>query len=329
MIRKNTNDKNIDGEHLPILLEESLELLQLNKGQVVIDCTVNRAGHSQEFAREIGKNGTLICIDLDNDALLEAKYILENFAKYNSSEIPNLIFVNDNFANLENILEKLEQENSNSEKFINKIDVIYADLGLSSQELDISGRGFSFLRDEPLLMTFKSQESLTPDDITAEYIVNNWEEETLASIIYNFADEKYSRKIAKAIVDKRENKDIKTTFELVEIIKESVPIYYQKGHLEGRSHFATKTFQALRMAVNSELDNIITLLQSSKKVLKENGKIGIITFHSTEDRTVKKTAKELGFSPINKKVIIAGETELKNNPRSRSAKLRVYQNMSN
>lgn len=306
MTRRNTEDQNIDGKHIPILLKESLELLDLQKGQIVIDCTLNRAGHSIEFLKAVGENGKLVGIDLDSEALKEAE---ENLTKINKS----FILVNDNFANIENILQNIG---------IEKVDAVYADLGLSSQELDTSGRGFSFLKDEPLLMTFKSEP--TEEDLTAKDIVNDWLEETIANIIYNFADEKYSRRIAKAIVESRKKKEIKTTFGLVEIIKESVPIYYQKGHLEGRSHFATKTFQAIRMAVNSEIDSITKLLEASKKVLKENGKLGIITFHSTEDRIVKVKAKEIGLKPINKRVITASQEEIKFNPRSRSAKLRFY-----
>lgn len=256
--------------------------------------------------KAIGQEGKLIGIDLDKEAILEAK---DNLSLISN----NYVLMNDNFANLEQILSSLE---------ILSVDVIYADLGLSSQELDISGRGFSFLKNEPLLMTFKSV--IEEEDLTAEYIVNNWGEDTLADIIYNFADEKYSRRIAKSIVEARKIKEIKTTFDLIEIIKGSVPIYYQKGHQEGRSHFATKTFQALRMATNQEISNIITLLETSKKVLKSGGRLGVITFHSTEDRMVKKTAKDLELIPINKKVIIPGEEEIKKNPRSRSAKLRVY-----
>ncbi|MDQ5957441.1 MAG: rRNA (cytosine1402-N4)-methyltransferase [Patescibacteria group bacterium] len=303
---KNNNDTNVDGQHIPILLKESLDLLQLQKGQVVVDCTLNRAGHAREFLKAIGQEGKLIGIDLDKEAILEAK---DNLSLISN----NYVLMNDNFANLEQILSSLE---------ILSVDVIYADLGLSSQELDISGRGFSFLKNEPLLMTFKSV--IEEEDLTAEYIVNNWGEDTLADIIYNFADEKYSRRIAKSIVEARKIKEIKTTFDLIEIIKGSVPIYYQKGHQEGRSHFATKTFQALRMATNQEISNIITLLETSKKVLKSGGRLGVITFHSTEDRMVKKTAKDLELIPINKKVIIPGEEEIKKNPRSRSAKLRVY-----
>ena len=317
--RKNLKDQNIDGKHMPILLKESLELLDLKPGQIVVDCTVNRAGHSIEFAKKIGKGGMLICIDLDADALKEAKENIDKAfeqdeklgldKKSRLEHKPQIYFVCDNFSNLENILSDLK---------IEKVDVIYADLGISSQELDISGRGFSFMRDEPLLMTFKS--NIEQGDLTAKDIVNTWKENSIADIIYSFADEKYSRKIAKSIVDNRKRREIETTFELVKAIKMGVPLFYQNG----KTNFATKTFQALRMATNRELDSIIGLIKSLKSTLKESGKACFITFHSTEDRVVKMTTKEEGLHPLNKKIIEASRQEEVSNPRSRSAKLRAY-----
>ena len=309
--RKNKNDQNVDGKHMPIMLVESLELLDLKPGNIVVDCTVNRGGHSAEFAKRIGASGVLVCIDLDSDALREAEENINDIFANNIKNKPSIHYICSNFANIKNILEELN---------INKVDAVYADLGISSQELDISGRGFSFMRDEPLLMTFKSK--ITEEDVTAKDIVNSWSQVTIADILFNFADEKYSRQISKAIAESRRKKDIETTFELIDIIKKSVPFYYQKG----KSHFATRTFQALRMATNMEIDSVITLIQSLKDVLKENGKVGFITFHSTEDRIVKVNMKETGLTPINKKVIEATHEETRHNPRSRSAKLRFYTN---
>jgi 16S rRNA (cytosine1402-N4)-methyltransferase len=296
-------DNNVKGLHQPIMVNESLKLLELKKGQIVVDCTVNRGGHSAFFIKEIGPEGKLIAIDLDSQALSEANK--------NLSEYKNVFFVNDNFANLKKILQDLK---------IEKVDVVYADLGVSSQELDISDRGFSFSRDEDLLMTFKEKNNLKEDDLTAKDIVNTWGEDTLSDIIYYFADEKYAKRIAKNIILYRKNKNIEKTFELVDIIKNSVP----KSYTYQKIHFATRTFQALRMATNDELGNIKKLMLASKEVLNTNGKMALISFHSVEDRLIKNLGKELEFKPVNKKVITSSEEELKNNRRSRSAKLRVY-----
>ena len=331
IIKNNPNDKNVDGVHMPILLKESLELLDLKEGDIVVDCTLNRAGHGVEFAKKIGANGILIGIDLDNGALKEAKENIDkafdgdkNLVEKNK---PKIFFVNDNFENIEKILERLSLESGLD---LRKVDAVYADLGISSQEIDVSGRGFSFMRDEPLLMTFKSE--VGGDDLTAKEIVNHWSQDNIADILFNFADEKYSRRIAKNIAEQRKKSTINTTFELVDIIKSSVPIFYIKS----RGHFAAKTFQALRMATNRELDSIINLIKSFKNILKESesgierdgtrfgGRAGIITFHSTEDRIVKNTAKEENLNSINKKVIEATRQEEIDNPRSRSAKLRFY-----
>lgn len=303
---RNVNDTNIEGRHIPILLKESLDLLKIKSSEFVVDCTTNRAGHASEFAKLLNHEGRLICIDLDSVALSEAK---QKILQINSNL--KVDFVNSNFANLNQILSDLNLE---------KVDVIYADLGVSSQEIDISGRGFSFMRDEPLLMTFKDVQDLTEDDLTAKEIVNEWSEETIADIIYAYGDEKFSRRIAKGIVEARVNKKIETTFDLIEIIKRSVPEFYTRG----KSHFATRTFQALRITVNNEMESIKQMMEAANQRLNIGGRLGLITFHSTEDRIVKQKAKELQLTPINKKVITADKEETKINPRSRSAKLRVY-----
>lgn len=309
-------DKNEAGKHIPIMLTQCVEGLDIKEDDIVIDCTVNRGGHAKEFIKKLGKDGILICIDLDSEALKEAEeninkdieklYIVKNLR-------PKVFYVNNNFSNLEIILKELN---------IEKVDKIFADFGLSSQELDISGRGFSFMRDEPLLMTFKSESSINSDeDTTARDIVNYWGEESIANILFNFADERYSRRIAKGIVDARKIKSINTTFELIEIIKSSTPFAYHKL----KTNPATRTFQALRMAANDEIGAIVKLLHSSLKVINENGRLAVLTFHSTEDRIVKHTARDIGFKQINKKAIIAEREEVRENVRSRSAKLRIYE----
>lgn len=295
--------------HIPVLLHETIEGLNPKKGGVYVDCTVNRAGHSIELAKKIGKDGTLICIDLDQEALAEAK---SNLEKLKNS--PKIHFVHSNFRHIASVLETLK---------IKHVDGIMADLGLSSQELDSSQRGFSFRFDEPLYMTFNA----SPDDdmITAYDIVNSWSESTLADILYGFADERYARRIASAIIEARKSEEIKTTHQLVSIIKYAVPTPYRHG----KTHFATKTFQALRMAVNDELGSVQELIESAPKLLNENGRLAIITFHSTEDRIVKQALRQQeSLTIINKKAIIPSNEELHNNPRARSAQLRIAERIS-
>ncbi len=291
--------------HIPVLLHESLEGLAIKKGGTYVDCTTNRAGHSYEIAKLVGKDGTLVCIDLDQVALQEAQ---AKTSKLKTA--PTLHFVHSNFRFLKDILKDLN---------IASVDGVLADLGLSSEELDFSARGFSFRFDEPLLMTFDAHPG---EDMTTAYdIVNTWKEETIADVIYGFADETYARRIAKRIVDARERGKIETTLQLVDIIASGVPQAYRHK----KTHFATKTFQALRMAVNDELGSINDLLLALPEVLHAGGRASIITFHSTEDRIVKQGFRNLSetMKPITKKAIFPSEEELKTNPRARSAQLRI------
>jgi 16S rRNA (cytosine1402-N4)-methyltransferase len=290
--------------HIPVLLNESIAGLSIIEGGIYVDCTTNRAGHSIEIAKRIGKSGTLVCIDLDQTALKEAKEKLEALPEH-----PKYYFISRNFRHIRSILDDLK---------IKEADGVLADLGLSSEELDVSGRGFTFRYDEPLLMTFESQ--IDENILTAKDIVNNWQEETLSDIFFGYADESYSRRIAKAITKYRKEKSIETTFQLVEIIRSAVPASYTHRH----THFATKVFQALRMAVNDEINSIEDLLHNLPNVLRKSGKACIITFHSTEDRTVKQTIKaEKLLLMINKKAIMPTREEEKLNPRARSAQLRI------
>lgn len=309
-------DKNIYGRHIPIMINKVLEGLDIKVGDKVGDLTINRAGHSIEFARIIGKSGVLIGNDLDRTALQEAEQnIKQNIAENNT---PKYILINDNFKNIKNNIKK-----ELGEDFI--LDKIFLDLGVSSQELDISGRGFSFLKNEPLQMTFKSE--ISEDDISCKDIINYWTEDSISDILYNFADEKYAKRIAKSIIDNRDNyhrdnKEIETTFQLLEIIKSALP----SRELYKKAHWATKTFQALRMAVNDEIGNIIFFIEDLNNILKSKGRIAFLTFHSVEDRIVKVKMKELNnFIPINKRVIIEDIENIKHNPRARSAKLRIYE----
>jgi 16S rRNA (cytosine1402-N4)-methyltransferase len=293
--------------HIPVLLEESLEALSLKKGGTYVDCTVNRGGHSLRIAEAIGASGTLVCIDLDQEALAEAR---EKLGKL--KDIPTLHFVHSNFRHLRQILDGLG---------IKEVDGVLADLGISSQELDDSGRGFTFQKDEPLRMTFDAQP--TEEMVTAHDIVNSWSETTIADVLYGFADETFSRRIARRIVEAREQGEIKTTKELVDIIASAVPAAYRHK----KTHFATKTFQALRMAVNDELGSIHDLIESLPSVLAKGSRAAIITFHSTEDRIVKRELRSHAdtLSFISKKAIVSKEEELQANPRARSAQLRIVE----
>lgn len=293
--------------HIPVLLEESIAGLVIKEGGVYVDCTTNRGGHSMQIVKALHGKGTLICIDLDKEALKEAeKEIRKN------KKLPTLYFVHSNFRHLASILKELG---------ISHVDGVLADLGLSSQELDESRRGFSFRFDEPLLMTYDAHP--TEDMTTAFDIVNYWSESTIADILYGFADETYRGRIAKAIVRRRDEKQIKTTLELVDVIAGAVPAMYRHR----KTHFATKTFQALRMAANDELGSINDLIESLPGILASHGRACIITFHSTEDRIVKQGLRAQGdtLKPITKKAIVPEEEELKNNPRARSAQLRIIE----
>lgn len=293
--------------HILVLLHECIEGLAIKEGGVYVDCTTNRGGHSVEIAKRLGEDGVLICIDLDKSALEEARTLLETVEKG-----PKIHFINSNFRHVSSILADLK---------IPHVDGLLADLGISSQELDSSGRGFTFRYDEPLVMTYDS----SPDEgtTTAYDIVNFWSESTIADVLFGFADERYARRIANKIVEHRKGAPIKTTFELVDIIKSAVPSLYTHKKI----HFATKTFQALRMATNDELGSINDLLAALPEALNTNGRACIITFHSTEDRIVKHGLRTFGdvVRIITKKPIIPSKEEITSNPRSRSAQLRIVE----
>jgi len=248
-------------------------------------------------------NTKIIALDQDKSVFEKAQ---SKFKDLNC----NITFVNANFRDLNKVVK-------------DEVNAIIFDLGLSSDQLENSERGFSFIRREPLLMTMK--ENPSPEDLTAYDVVNTWEEKSLADIIYGYGEEKLSRKIAKAIVEAREKADIKTTFDLVAIIEGAVGRAYKKQKL----HCATRTFQALRIAVNDELGALKAGLWAGFEKLKPGGRMAVISFHSLEDRIVKNFYKEKkaegGAVLINKKPITPGEAEIKENPRSRSAKLRILE----
>lgn len=293
-------------KHIPVLLHETVSGLSIQDGDIVVDMTLGNGGHSKEIC-DLGKDITLIGIDADSDAIERAK---ENLADSKAKFIFETTF---NY-HLENVLEKHS---------IEKIDKVLFDLGMSSPQIDESHRGFSFKKDEPLLMTMKKD--ISENDLTAYEIVNTWAEESLADIIFGYGDEQYARRIARAIVLHRKTSKIKTTNELVEVISNAVPVFYKRK----RIHPATKTFQALRIVVNDEIEGHKKALEQSWKYLNKGGRIAVITFHSLEDRVVKHFFKNLeveyGATRVTKKPIFPTEEEVKENPRSRSAKLRIIE----
>jgi 16S rRNA (cytosine1402-N4)-methyltransferase len=273
----------------------------------VLDCTFNRAGHSVELAKKIGKSGTLVGFDLDHIALEEGEKILK---KELNKNLPKVIVCETNFRYVAQVLKSHQIKN---------VDVLLADLGISSQELDVSGRGFTFQKDEPLKMTLSAREDSL---ITAHTVVNEWAQDTLVNILRAFSDESYAGRIARHIVEAREVKSIETTKELADIVYHAVPVAYKKGKI----HPATKTFQAIRMAVNDEVGALQELLESLPKIVTKNSRVGFISFHSVEDRLVKNYFRDHKdeWQAVVKKPITPSQKEEKENPRSRSAKLRVY-----
>ena len=293
--------------HTPVLSQELITALSINPGDFVVDATINGGGLSYAISHLLNKQGTLMGIDLDEDALKEAKERLVNAAC-------RVILIEGNYRNLDQIL---------SDNDIASIDRIFFDLGLSSRQLAESGRGFSFKRDEPLLMHYAKHPP--EDQLTATIIVNEWSEEHIADILFGYGEEKNALRIASGIVKCRKLKPITTTLELVEVIKEATPGHHQRKKL----HPATKVFQALRITVNDEIEGLREALQAAYGRLAVNGRIGVISFHSIEDRIVKRTFKnwsELKKGTVHtKKPIKPTEEEIQENPRSRSAKLRIFE----
>ncbi len=295
--------------HVSVLVPEVLALLNVQAGSGVLDCTVGNGGHSEAILDHIG-TGTLVAMDQDRQALARSKVRLEDKAKHAGAA---LHLVSENFRRLDHALASVG---------VSAVDGILMDLGWSSEQVEESGRGFSFLRKEPLLMTLGLGTSESGE--TAEDIVNTASEEDLADLIYTYGEEQFSRRIAKGIVEARRLEAITTTDRLVEVIEASVPKFYQKR----RIHAATKTFQALRIAVNDELGVLRDALPKALNALTPGGRLVIITFHSLEDRIVKHVFREWVYegkgSLLNKKPILAGAAEIATNRRARSAKVRGF-----
>ena len=304
--------------HVSVLLNESIEGLNIKKDGIYVDATLGRAGHSSHILSQLSGKGKLYCFDKDIDAM--------EFSKQRLSAIsPQFELIHSDFKYIKDELEK---------RNVNSVDGILFDLGVSSPQLDNGERGFSYNYDARLDMRMNQS-----DKLDAYTIVNTYSEDDLRKILYTYGEERYASSIARSIVESRKSKKIETTFELVEIIKKSVPSKYLK-----ETHPAKRTFQALRIEVNDELNGLKYALDKALSILKPKGRLVVITFHSLEDRIVKEKFKEVSetskwnrympiineeeevkFKIITKKPILPAEIELKENRRSHSAKLRIIE----
>jgi len=303
--------------HKSVLLEESIKALNLKNGDVVVDATLGGGGHSREILKIIRKTGKLIAVDQDRNAI-------NSFSKEIKSKPDNLVLVKDNFSNFKNIL---------GGRGIKSVDAVLADLGFSSDQIEDSERGLSFLKDGSLDMRLDKEK-----DLTVEKIVNQYSQEELERILKIYGEEKFARSIAKKVINARKEAPIKGTLELARIIGNAVP----KKYRHGRIHFATKTFQALRIEVNRELENLEKFIPQAIATLNSGGRLAIISFHSLEDRIVKNIFRENArgcicpkefpkclcghkekIRIITRKPVVPSFLEIEKNPRARSAKLRV------
>lgn len=302
-------------KHTSILLHESVDFLITDKNGIYVDCTMGGAGHSSAFAAQLEAGGMLIGIDQDDDAIAAgSERLLNKFAC-------KTVVAKSNFESFAQVLDSMG---------IEQIDGIFFDLGVSSYQLDTPERGFSYMHDGPLDMRMNKEAKLD-----AEYIVNHYKEEELADIIHRYGEERWSKRIAQFIVNERKQQPITTTFQLVDIIKKAIP----KGARLDGPHPAKRTFQAIRIEVNNELGILVDTMEAAVSRLKSGGRIGVITFHSLEDRIIKQTFAKLakgctcppqlpvcvcGKKPLLKKTgnIVPSKQEVEENPRSRSARLR-------
>ncbi|MEN8257783.1 MAG: 16S rRNA (cytosine(1402)-N(4))-methyltransferase RsmH [Thermodesulfobacteriota bacterium] len=288
-----------DPLHIPVLLEEVLRYLKPQAGGVYVDGNLGLGGHAGAILAEGGPQCRLIGFDWDEEAQKRAQ---QNLAPFGDQ----VVFVRNNFANLKNELAK---------RNINEVDGVLLDLGLSSLHLDESGRGFSFRHTEPLDMRMDNRQQTTAAEILASA-----SEEELADIFYLYGEERQARPIARAIAEQRIKKPLATTKELAELVEKAIPRRFHPRKI----HVATKVFQGLRIAVNRELDNLVTVLNDGAEMLRAGGRFCVISFHSLEDRLVKRAFRDNPrLQNLTSKPVVAGREEVARNPRSRSAKLRV------
>ena len=291
-------------EHVPVLLNEVIKILDLHPGEFFIDGTLGGGGHAAEIFRKISPKGTLLGIDWDKTTIEKAQKNISAISK-SESLISKLVLISDNYKNIPMILK---------EKKLGKADGVLLDLGFSSEQLTDSGRGFSFLRDEPLFMTYSKETK------PAYRVLSEESESNLKQIIREFGEERFASRIARAI---KKNLPILNSGKLAAVVAGAVPGNYERG----RIHPATRTFQAIRIFVNRELENLKIFLGEVPSILNPGARLAVISFHSLEDRIVKNRFRELkteGLAELlTKKPIIAEAGEIRGNPRSRSAKLRA------
>jgi 16S rRNA (cytosine1402-N4)-methyltransferase len=303
---EHTAEQDAAKQHVPVLLDEALEYLNVRPGGVYVDATLGLGGHSSAIAKRLGGKGRLICFDRDPQAMAKARARFEELRAELGSEMPEVVFEPRAFSEAGDVIAK------------GSLDGLLADFGVSSLQLDEAHRGFSFRSEGPLDMRMD-----TRSGETAEQVVNQEDENELADLIYEFGEERRSRRIARAIVRAR---PIRTTAELAQVISAAAPS--MKGD---KIHPATRTFQALRIRVNNELGEIQSLLKSAGSLLKPGGRLVLISFHSLEDRLVKdafKAAKDAKvLEVLTKKPVIATDVESRRNPRSRSAKMRAAEKL--
>ncbi len=293
-------------KHETVLLKEAVEALNLSAHSVVVDATGGAGGHSAQILSMLQSQGTLIVFESDQHMIAKLRARL-------GTPAAKLEVLEKNFRTIEASVRALG---------IEKVDAVLADLGWNSEQFFEEGKGFSFQKDEPLLMTYGDPHTAP---FTASDIINTWSEEALADALYAYADERYARRIARTIVEDRKSAPIVTTSQLVASVMRAVPALYRRG----RIHPATKTFQALRIAVNDEFDALREFIEGSLSVLSPQGRLAIITFHSIEDRIVKEMYREAAHAGrgtiLTKKPIVPSATEVQKNSRARSAHLRIFQ----
>ncbi len=307
-------------KHKPVLLKETIEYLNIKKDGIYLDGTLGRGGHTEAILDKIGSQGQIIAIDRDLEAINKVKNKLEN---------SNIKYIHDNFVNIPQILNNLK---------IDKVDGMLFDLGISSPQVDNPERGFSYHNDGPLDMRMNRKQTLTAKDI-----VKNYSQKQLTEVIGEYGEENWASRIAEFIVKRRQRQEIKTTLQLVEVIKNAIPASARRKG----GHPAKRTFQAIRIETNDELNQLKTMIKKAVTKLKEKGRICIISFHSLEDRIIKHTFKKLAkkcvcppdfpicvceqepqVKIITRKPVIASNQEIEKNPRARSAKLRVAEKLS-
>lgn len=292
--------------HEPVMLQEVIHLLKLQNGMVVVDATIGTGGHALEIINHIAPDGVLIGIDRDKESLMVAKERLQAYGT-------QCTFVQDNFYNIDKILPSLS---------IGSVDAVLLDLGISSYQLDNAIRGFSFVNEGPLDMRMDRESSVSAFDL-----INNLSPEELAALLWRFGQERYSRRIASMIARHRKDEAIDTTTQLSRLVAKAV----YRAKTKSRIHPATRTFQALRIAVNRELESLELFLDKIAPFINTHGRICVIAFHSLEDRIVKVKFRDLAktkhFRLIEKKPFTPTFQESKSNPRSRSAKLRILEKL--